>query len=203
MEELREEVLVIIEEYLEFVHYRDKPSDIKYLDIQHRRLNKMDYISGHDIVNDFFKIEDTSAYISEAAKHGIYSFVYSAVAEGVNDTFTIENLAEAARYTQINSDILRKFYRYTEGVSKAYTKIPIIDALMSAYKTIKQHSYDKPDVVVITIYALLYDTISEYIIKYSNGNYFDFTQAVNLTKSYRLESIVSEFIHKPIKENTL
>jgi hypothetical protein len=203
MEELREEVLVIIEEYLEFVHYKDKSSDIKYLDIQHKRLNKMDYITSGDIVNDFFKIENISSYISESAKHGIYSFVYSAIAEGVNDKFTIESLAEAARYTTINSEILRKFYRYTEGVSKAYTRIPIIDALMSAYTAIKQHSYDKPDVVVITIYALLYDTISELIIKYSNGNYFDFTQATNLTKSYRLESIVSEFIHKPLKENTL
>ncbi|MDR2409343.1 MAG: hypothetical protein LBE13_14685 [Bacteroidales bacterium] len=197
LEELREEVLLILEEYFEFVHYRDKADNPKYGVIKYKRLIKMDKLTTGDIVNDFFNMANKDAYITESIKHGIYTIAYSALCNGINDEYTIEGLAEMASTTELEKDIINKFSKYSSEVVRQYTKIPLIDAMMSCYYTIKQHTYDEPNNIVIAIYALLYDSIEKQLEKNSTGNYFEFSQADNLTKSYRLESIIHEYIKKP------
>jgi hypothetical protein len=199
LEELRGEVLLILEEYFEFVHYRNNKDDPKYHNILHKRLLKMDNLSTKDIVNDFFKAADQGIYVTEAVKHGIYTIAYSALCNGIDENYTIEGLGDYSRRTEIAPSIIRKLSGYEKGVSKEYTKIPLIDAMMNAYEMIKQHIDEKPENAVITIYLLLYNVIEELLIKNSVGNYFEFNNAENLTTSYKVESIVSELIRKPLQ----
>jgi hypothetical protein len=77
----------------------------------------------------------------------------------------------------------------------------MIDAMFKAYHSALKLIEDKPENFMIAIYALLFETIEQLLIKNSGGNYFDFNKAENLTTSYKVETIVAELIKKPIQVN--
>jgi hypothetical protein len=201
LELLREEIIVILEEYFEFVKYEKNTSDPLYREIMKQRLLRNDVISTQDIVNRFNPICDQSSYVSEAGKHGIYTIAYSALCNNINVPMTIAGLADWASNTPLDPAIIRQFSEYVEGTDFAYTDIPMIDSMFKAYPAALKHLDDKPQNFMIAVYALLFETIEQLLIKNSAGNYFDFNKAENLTTSYKVETIVSETIKKPLHVN--
>jgi hypothetical protein len=201
LELLREEVLAILEEYYEFVKYGKKTSEPLFKEIIKQRIIKRDVVSTQDIVNRFNPISDPTIYITESGKHGIYTIAYAALCNNINPSMTISQLAYWASKTPLDESILRAFSSFTEESDFAYTGIPMIDAMFKAYHAALKHIDDKPENFMIAVYALLYDIMEKLLIKNSGGNYFDFNNADNLTTSYKVESIVSEIIKKPLHVN--
>jgi hypothetical protein len=201
LELLREEVLIILEEYFEFVKYGKKPQEPLFRDTMKQRILKRDILTTQEIVNRFNPISNQSAYISECGKHGIYTIAYSALCNNINPQFTIPFLADWASHTPLDATIIRQLSNYVEGTDFAYTDVPIIDAMFKAYRVASKHLDEKPEYFMITVYALLFETMEQLLIKNSVGNYFDFNNAENLTTSYHVETIVSEMIKKPLQVN--
>jgi hypothetical protein len=201
LELLREEILVILEEYFEFVRYEKKSSEPLFREIIKQRLLRHDALSTQEIVNRFHPISDQSSYIIESGKHGIYTIAYSALCNNINTKMTISQLAYWASKTPLDESILRAFSKYVEGTDFAYTEIPMIDSMFKAYPASLKHIEEKPENFMIAVYALLFETLEQLLIKNSIGNYFDFNKAENLTTSYRVETIVSEIIKKPLQVN--
>jgi hypothetical protein len=201
LEQLRAEVLVILEEYLEFVHFGKSNHGALFQEIIKHRLIHKDNITTQDIVVKYHPVSEQNLYITECAKHNIYSIVYSVLCNNINSPITIQGLAYNASKVPLDPAIMRSFSRYVEGASDSYIDVPMIDAMLKAYPAIKEHIMDKPENYMIAVYALLYETIEQLLLKNSIGNYFDFNKADNLTSSYKLESIVSELVRKPLQVN--
>jgi hypothetical protein len=200
LELLRKEVLIILEEYFEFIRFRNNQGPV-FQEMIKKRLNTNDKILLQDIVIKFHPIEDQNIYITECATKGAYSIILSILANKINDKIAIYNLTDRASKTPLDEDIIRLLSRYVEGTSPAYTDIPMIDAMMNSYNAISKHVVDKPENYFIAVYVLLYSTIEQLLLKNSIGNYFDFNRADNLTNSYKLETIVSELVRKPLHVN--
>jgi hypothetical protein len=201
LELLRHEVLLILEEYFEFVKYSKNTSDPSFHEIINQRLIRKDVISTEDIVNKFHPILDEQSFITECGKHGIYTIAYSALCNDINSRMTINYLAQYSSRKPINEATMRLLSRYVEGTSKAYVDIPMIDAMFAAYESARNQIEENPENFMIVVYALLFETIEQILIKHSMGNYFNFSQAENITKSYKVETIVSELVRKPLHVN--
>jgi hypothetical protein len=201
LEQLRGEVLIILEEYLEFVHFGKSNHGPLFQEIIRQRLIHKDNITTQDIVTKYHPVSDQNVYITECAKHNIYSIVYSVLCSNINPPMTIQGLAYNASKVPLDESIIRSFSRYVEGGSDAYIDVPMLDSMLKAYPVIKEHIMDKPENYIIAVYALLYETIEQLLIKNSVGNYFDFNKVDNLTSSYKLETIVSELVKKPLHIN--
>jgi hypothetical protein len=201
LELLREEVLVILEEYYEFVRFGKRTTEAAFRDIIKQRIIRRDLITTQDIVNRFHPVTDQSIYVTESAKHGIYTIAYSALCNDINTPMTIGGLAEWAKRTPLDASIIRALSEYAEGTDFAYTEIPMIDAMFKAYRAAVNHIEDKPQNFMIAVYALLFETIEQLLIKNSIGNYFNFNNADNLINSYKVETIVTEIIKKPLHIN--
>jgi hypothetical protein len=199
LELLREEVLVILEEYFEFIRFKGDKGPVFQSIIKHR-LNVRDNISTQDIIVKFHPIEDQEAYVTECA-NGHHSFILSVLANNINTKITLYGLAEKASKVPLDEEISRMFSRYVEGTSPSFTDIPMIDSMIYSYDAISKHIVDKPFNYLIAVYALLYETIEQLLLKHSVGNYFDFNRADNLVTSYKVETIVSEIIRKPLHVN--
>jgi hypothetical protein len=200
LEFLREEVLIILEEYFEFIRFDKNTSPMFQEIIKHRLIHK-DLISTEDIVNRYHPISDQNIFISECAKHETYTIVLSALCNNINTKITIPSLVQYAGKTQLDQSIIKALSEYVEGQSTAFTNITIIDAMIKAYPFIQKIITEKPENYMIAVYALLYETIEKLILKNSIGNYFDFNKVDNLTTSYKIETIVSELVRKPLHVN--
>jgi hypothetical protein len=201
LELLRGEVLVILEEYLEFIHFGKSNTGSSFQEIIRHRLVHKDNITTQDIVVKYHPISDQNVFITECATHNIYSIVYSVLCNNINTPITIHGLAYNASRVPMDESIIRALSGYAEGTSNKYIDVPMIDAMLKAYPAIKAHIIDKPENYVIAVYALLYETREQLFLKNSIGNYFDFKKVDNLSSSYKLETIVSELVRKPLHVN--
>jgi hypothetical protein len=95
--------------------------------------------------------------------------------------------------------IIRFLSKYVEGESVSRVGVPMIDAMIKAYPVALKKIDESPENFMVVVYALLYETIKELLMKNSVGNYFDFDRAENLIDSYRVETIVSDLIKKPLQ----
>jgi hypothetical protein len=200
LELLRKEVLVILEEYFEYVRFVKNRNAPAFQDIIKQRLLHHDNISTEDIVNKFHPITDGNVYITECGKHGVYSIALSALCYGINTPLTVHYLVERSSKKPIAPEIMRFLSRYISS-STAYTDIPMLDAMFKAYPSAIRAIDESPENFMIVVYGVLYETIEQLLLKNSMGNYFDFNKADNLTSSYKVESIVSELIKKPLQTN--
>jgi hypothetical protein len=166
-----------------------------------QRMLRKDKITTEDIVNKFHAPLDESTYLIECGKHGIYTIAYSALCNNISSRFTINYLTQFASKKPINEQSMRQLSQYTEGTSTAYTDIPMIDAMFSSYLSTLNKIEEIPQNFMIVVYALLFETIEQSIFKNNEGNYFNFSQAENITTSYKVETIVSELIRKPLQVN--
>jgi hypothetical protein len=201
LELLREEVLSILEEYFEFVRFGGRGKNPEFEEITRQRLLHHDKISTQDIVDKFHAVIDEDSYITECGKHGIYTIAYSALCNNINSRFTINYLSQWGSKVPVNEQTMRLLSQYVEGTSTAYTDIPMIDAMMASYKSVLERVEEKPENFAIVVYALLFETIEQLLLKNNEGNYFNFSQAENITTSYKVETIVSELVRKPLQNN--
>jgi hypothetical protein len=199
LELLRKETLLILEEYFEFVKFGRNTDSPLYQEIIKQRLIRHDNITTEDIITKFHPINDKIIYITECAKHGIYSIAISALCYIINSDLTIQNLSYYSSKKPIDNTIIRFLSKYSEGRSTAFTEIPMIDAVFKAYTAVLSKLDEAPENFMIVVYALLYETIEQLLLKNSIGNYFDFNRADNLIDSYKVETIVSDLIKKPLQ----
>jgi hypothetical protein len=201
LELLKEEVLGIFEEYFEYVKYGKNKDAPLFMAIIKDKLLYHGNISPEKIVNKYFPIDDEASYITECGKHGSYSIAYSALCNGIKEGFTIYGLADYAKNKSLDSQIIRLFSRYDKGSSTSYLEIPIIDAMFKAYPAIISRIEESPENFMVAYYSLLYIAMEQLLLKNSEGNYFDFNRAENLTSSYKVETIVNELVQKPLQSN--
>jgi hypothetical protein len=201
LELLRKEVLIILEEYFEFVQFEKTSNSPLFQEIIKHRLTHKDDITTEDIVNRYHPISDQTVFITECGKHGIYSIVLAGLCHKINNNLTIHGLSYYASKTPMDETIIRSLSRYVEGGDDDHFEIPMIDAMLASYNVIGKTIVDKPENFMIAVYAVLYETIEQLLLKHSIGNYFDFTKADNLSSSYRLETIVSELVRRPLQVN--
>jgi hypothetical protein len=199
LQALHGEVVLILEEYLEFVRFRASPDDPAFKEMNRIRYMKGDCISLEDVITKFHLDIDQAAYMKNCAAHENRTIVYSGLCEKYNHDMAIDSLASRAQDTPLDETIKRQLSSFKKDKDAPFTGIPIIDAVIDAYPAICSFIDSKPENYMIAVYTVLFDTLHKSIRKQTVGNYFDFGQADNVICSYKVESIVSELIRKPLQ----
>ena len=147
------------------------------------------------ITTKLFLSLEPENFIKECALHSSRSIVYSILTK--NKELFIDKLCEKSSTVELPKQVLRALASKNK---ENFTGITVIDKLINARPMIMEYLQEDAFIYMLSVYCVLFDTIQRIFKENNVGNYFDFGKAEEAMDSYKLDSIVSELVYKPVKE---
>lgn len=199
---LRKETNDIICVYMEYIRFgtTDKvyKSDEKlFKDFFKNKFMCSDNDIGDEnfITTKLFLSLEPENFIKECALHSSRSIVYSILTK--DKELFIDKLCEKSSTIELPKQVLRALASKNK---ENFTGITVIDKLINARPMIMEYIQEDAFIYMLSVYCVLFDTIQRIFKENNVGNYFDFGKAEESMDSYKLDSIVSELVYKPVKE---
>lgn len=199
---LKYEINGIIVSYLEYVRFGLSDTVYKSDEAVYRNFIKTRMMANFEELNTsefitgkLFLSLDPDVFVRECAIRGCRSIVYSILS--INKELDIHELCRKCSAVELPKQVIRAM---AIGKKEEYTGLDNIDKVIRAMPMIKEYVQEEPFVYMLAVYCVLLDTI-EHIFQSNNvGNYFDFKRPEESMNSYKLDSIVSELVMKPVEE---
>lgn len=199
---LRKETNDILCVYMEYIRFGTTDKVYKSDEKLFKDFFKNKFMcSDNDIGNEnfittklFLSLEPEN-FIKECALHSSRSIVYSILTK--DKELFIDKLCEKSSTVELPKQVLRALASKNK---ENFTGITVIDKLINARPMIMEYLQEDAFIYMLSVYCVLFDTIQRIFKENNVGNYFDFGKAEEAMDSYKLDSIVSELVYKPVKE---
>lgn len=199
---LRKETNDILCVYMEYIRFGTTDKVYKSDEKLFKDFFKNKFMCGDNDIGDenfittklFLSLEPEN-FIKECALHSSRSIVYSILTK--NKELFIDKLCEKSSTVELPKQVLRALASKNK---ENFTGITVIDKLINARPMIMEYLQEDAFIYMLSVYCVLFDTIQRIFKENNVGNYFDFGKAEEAMDSYKLDSIVSELVYKPVKE---
>ena len=199
---LRKETNDILCVYMEYIRFGTTDKVYKSDEKLFKDFFKNKFMCGDNDIGDenfittklFLSLEPEN-FIKECALHSSRSIVYSILTK--NKELFIDKLCEKSSTVELPKQVLRALASKNK---ENFTGITVIDKLINARPMIMEYLQEDAFIYMLSVYCVLFDTIQRIFKENNVGNYFDFGKAEESMDSYKLDSIVSELVYKPVKE---
>jgi hypothetical protein len=199
---LKHEINGILCSYLEYVRFGLTDNVYKSDEAVYKNYFKTRMMANYEELNTpefitgkLFLSLVPDVFVRECAIRGCRSIVYSVLA--INKELNIHELCRMCAAVELPKPVIRSM---AIGKKEEYTGIELIDKVIRAMPMIKEYVQEDPFVYMLSVYCVLFDTIQRIFQANNVGNYFDFKQPEESMNSYKLDSIVSELVAKPVEE---
>ena len=152
--------------------------------------------NGDAVTNTLFPTTDMDVFVRECGSHGTRTFAYEALCYEHNVALSVDALGQYATRSPLSDTILKIL---SQSDIEEYTGVELLDRVISAYGVIKSSIQTSPENFALAVYIVMLDCIDDLFKKNDVGHYFDFNKPENAIGSYKVETMVSDLIKKPMQ----